>query len=121
MLPPPSKNSRNQQKRPRSRTLTAVHESILSDLVYPSEITGKRTRVNTDGSKVTKVFLDAKDSNLLEYKLETFSSTYRKLTGKDVHLCVVPLILPAHLLPWSLTRLPAPPPLISEFPAAAQE
>lgn len=74
MLPPPSKNSRNQQKRPRSRTLTAVHESILGDLVFPSEITGKRTRVNTDGSKVTKVFLDAKDSNLLEYKLDSFAS-----------------------------------------------
>jgi hypothetical protein len=31
-------------------------------------------------------FLDSKDSNLLEYKLDSFSSVYRKLTGKDVVL-----------------------------------
>jgi small subunit ribosomal protein S7e len=29
-------------------------------------------------------FLDAKDSTSLEYKLDTFSSVYRRLTGKDV-------------------------------------
>jgi small subunit ribosomal protein S7e len=30
-------------------------------------------------------YLDAKDQNLLEYKLDTFSSVYRALAGKDVH------------------------------------
>ena len=29
-------------------------------------------------------FLDTKDATALEYKLDTFSSVYRKLTGKDV-------------------------------------
>ena len=29
-------------------------------------------------------FLDAKDSTSLEYKLDSFSSVYRRLTGKDV-------------------------------------
>jgi hypothetical protein len=29
-------------------------------------------------------FLDRKDHTLLEYKLDTFSATYKKLTGKDV-------------------------------------
>jgi len=28
--------------------------------------------------------LDAKDKNTLEYKLETFSAVYKKMTGKDV-------------------------------------
>lgn len=28
--------------------------------------------------------LDAKDSTSLEYKLDSFSSVYRRLTGKDV-------------------------------------
>jgi hypothetical protein len=37
-----------------------VHASTLDDLVFPSEITGKRTRQNVDGSKVMKVFLDPK-------------------------------------------------------------
>ncbi|KAL9934619.1 hypothetical protein V8E36_006394 [Tilletia maclaganii] len=84
ILGKPGRHSRVKQPRPRSRTLTAVHESILADIVYPTEITGKRTRVATDGSKLIKCFLDAKDATSLEYKLDSFSSVYRKLTGKDV-------------------------------------
>lgn len=34
---------------------------------------------------LTTSFLDPKDQNLLEYKLDTFSSVYRNLAGKDVH------------------------------------
>jgi len=80
----PTRHSRQKQARPRSRTLTAVHEKILDDLVYPTEIVGKRTRVKIDGSKIIKVSLDTKDATSLEYKLDTFSSVYKKLTGKDV-------------------------------------
>ncbi len=31
-----------------------------------------------------QVFLDPKDRNTTEYKLETFAGVYKKLTGKDV-------------------------------------
>lgn len=37
-----------------------------------------------DGSKVTKVFLDAKDATNLEYKVDTFAAVYQRLTGKQV-------------------------------------
>ena len=84
ILPKPGPHSREKQPRPFSRTLTAVHEAILEDLVFPTEITAKRTRIATDGSKLIRCTLDSKDATSLEYKLETFSSVYRKLTGKDV-------------------------------------
>ncbi|OMO72466.1 Ribosomal protein S7e [Corchorus olitorius] len=79
---PPKKGSAVQ--RPRTRTLTAVHDAMLEDLVHPAEIVGKRTRYQIDGSKITKVFLDPKEKNNTEYKLATLAGVYRKLTGKDV-------------------------------------
>ncbi|KDN43786.1 ribosomal protein S7e [Tilletiaria anomala UBC 951] len=85
ILGKPGRRSRVKQPRPRSRTLTAVHDAILEDLIFPSEIVGRRTRVATDGSKLIRAYLDSKDSTSLEYKLDSFSSVYKKLTGKDVH------------------------------------
>ena len=53
----PGRNSRQKQPRPMSRTLTSVHEKILEDLVFPTEIVGKRTRVCPDGRKIIKVYI----------------------------------------------------------------
>ena len=84
MIRKPSRGHRQKQKRPRSRTLNAVHENVLHDLVFPTEITGQRVRYNTDGSKLLKVLLDQKDAPSVEHKLDSFASVYGRLTGKSV-------------------------------------
>merc|ERR1712211_40893 len=79
-----SRNTRAlKQLRPRNRSLTVVHDNILEDLVYPTEIVGKRTRVRADGSKLIKVHLHHETKPHNE-RIETFGKVYKNLTGKDV-------------------------------------
>ena len=66
--------------RSRSRTLKAVQEGLLDDIVYPMEITGKRIRVSVDGSKLLKVYLNRADAE----KTDTFRAVMKKLTNKSV-------------------------------------
>eukprot|EP00472_Partenskyella_glossopodia_P008784 CAMPEP_0197522734 /NCGR_PEP_ID=MMETSP1318-20131121/7821_1 /TAXON_ID=552666 /ORGANISM="Partenskyella glossopodia, Strain RCC365" /LENGTH=193 /DNA_ID=CAMNT_0043075199 /DNA_START=15 /DNA_END=596 /DNA_ORIENTATION=+ len=72
------------QPRPRSRTLTAVHQAILDDICYPTQIVGKRTICKIDGKKMLKVYLDPKDVKDCDDKLKTFGSVYKALTNKVV-------------------------------------
>ncbi|CEP03344.1 40S ribosomal protein S7 [Plasmodiophora brassicae] len=76
--------------RPRSRTVAAVHESILNDVVYPTEIVGKRIRFRLDGTKLLKVHLDPKEASNVDYKLATFAAVYRKLTNKQAEFMFPP-------------------------------
>jgi len=79
----PGKSShKKMQKRPFSRTATAVHQAMLEDIVYPTEIVGKRTRIRQDQTKLHKIYLDPKDQTNQEYKLETFAAVYKRLAGK---------------------------------------
>jgi small subunit ribosomal protein S7e len=70
--------------RPRSRTLTAVQDAILDDIVYPTEIAGKRTRCKVDGKRILKVYLDSKDQANVGGRISTFADVYSKLTNKQV-------------------------------------
>ena len=72
------------QKRPRSRTLTAVQEAYLEDLVYPTEIVGKRTVFRTDQSRVLHVHLDPRERPNVEHRVDAYRAVYKKITGKEV-------------------------------------
>ncbi|KAK8153736.1 ribosomal protein S7e [Phyllosticta citrichinensis] len=89
ILPRPKRSNRSRsnqtQKRPRSRTLTAVQDAILHDLVYPVEIVGKRIRTREDSSKILKIVLDEKERGGVDYRLDTYAEVYKRLTGKGVN------------------------------------
>ncbi|CAE8591890.1 unnamed protein product [Polarella glacialis] len=57
----------------------------LKDVVGPTEIVGKRTRISVDGTKLMKIYLDPKDKDKenVEAKLNTYAAVYKKLTTKD--------------------------------------
>lgn len=81
----PTRNTHKKlQRRPMSRTITAVHDAILEDIVFPTEIVGKRTRCRLDGTKLLKVHLDSKDRGNVNHKLSNFAVLYKRITGKEV-------------------------------------
>ena len=45
----------SKEQRPRTRTLTHVHEAILEDITFPTRIVGKRIRFSLSGKKTFKV------------------------------------------------------------------
>ena len=47
-----------------------MHEAVLDDLVYPTEIVGKRVRYKVDGSKTLKVRTPVGLSELIRLNLE---------------------------------------------------
>jgi small subunit ribosomal protein S7e len=53
------------QKRPFSRTLTSVQESLLTELLLPGVIISDRVRVRLDGSQVRKLTLDKTEQHFL--------------------------------------------------------
>jgi small subunit ribosomal protein S7e len=61
-----------------------VHDAILTDLVYPVEIVGKRLRTKEDGHKTLKVILDEKERGGVDYRLDTYADVYRRLTGRNI-------------------------------------
>jgi len=68
------------QKRPRSRTLKAVHKAILDDICAPSGVTGRQTRISVEGKRTEKVFLDPLDREVMEPRLEALGHAYQRLT-----------------------------------------
>ena len=63
------------------RTLRAVHEGLLDDVVYPTAIVAKRIHYDTDGKQTTYVTLDSHDKTRVEDRLKSFANAYHRLTG----------------------------------------
>lgn len=70
--------------RPRSRTLSSVHNETLADITYPAPIVGRRIRFKQDGTRVHKIFLDGPETGSVDYKLEALERVYTALTNKVV-------------------------------------
>lgn len=74
------------QKRPYSRTLTAVYESLLDELLLPGIIIGKRSRVRLDGSTYMKVTIDKSEQHFLEERVNAIVTVYKRLTTRDIQI-----------------------------------
>ena len=67
--------------RPNGRTLKAVNEALLDDVVFPTAIVGKSIHYDLKGGQTTHVILDQHDKNRVEDRLAAFGAAYNKLTG----------------------------------------
>lgn len=73
-------------KVPREKTLTAVHEAYLEDLLYPATIVGKRVRYPKGKGRLFKVFVDQLDKDSVEYKTNAIVACYKALTNRDLQI-----------------------------------
>jgi small subunit ribosomal protein S7e len=72
------------QKRPRSRTLKAVQQAFLNDIVVPSTVAGRQTRVSLTEGTTERVFLDPMDKDTVQDKIEAMAHAYQKLTTHKI-------------------------------------
>ena len=82
----PSAKHHPSQMRPRSRTLTAVHKELLTDVCFPSSISGRAMRITADGKKHAKVYLDPLDREVMIDRIAAVSHCYHMLTTHKIAL-----------------------------------
>ena len=73
-------------KVPRDRTLTAVFDAYLDDLVYPATIVGKRIRFPKGKVRHFKVILDKLDEETINYKIPSITACYKALTNRELEV-----------------------------------
>ncbi len=79
-----NKKSDFKQIIPKSRTLTAVYDSILEDLISPANVIGKRFRYRLNGTQLGKIFLSEESRAFLEDKIELIAQIYFALTNRKI-------------------------------------
>lgn len=73
-------------KVPRDRTLSAVFDAYLEDLIYPATIIGKRIRFPQGKARQFKVIIDPVDKESIEYKVPSIVVCYKALTNRCLHV-----------------------------------
>ena len=73
-------------KVPRDRTLTAMFDSYLDDLLYPATIIGKRIRYPKGKVRQFKVLVDPIDKDAIEYKIPCITACYKALTNRPLEI-----------------------------------
>ena len=72
------------QRIPRSRTLTAVYDALLEDLIYPANVIGRRFRFRINGSMLAKVFVSDESQAFLADKTDLITQLYFALTNRKI-------------------------------------
>ena len=73
-------------KVPRDKTLTAMFDSYLEDLLYPATIIGKRIRYPKGKVRQFKVLVDPIDKDVIEYKIPSITACYKALTNRPLEV-----------------------------------
>ena len=68
----------------RTETLTYVYDALLQDIVYPAAIVGKRIRFPKSKARVFKIQVDKLDKDLVDYKINAITASYKALTNRDL-------------------------------------
>ncbi len=74
------------KKVPRDRTLTAVFDGYLDDILYPATIVGKRIRYQKGKTRYFKVLVDPLDKDTIDYKIPAMTACYKALTNRILEI-----------------------------------
>ena len=75
------------KKVPRDKTLTAVFDAYIDDILYPATILGKRIRYPVGRTNRTyKVFVDPLDKETINFRLDAIKACYKALTNRKLDI-----------------------------------
>ena len=74
------------KKVPRDKTLTAVFDGYLDDILFPATIVGKRVRYPVGKTRTYKFIVDPLDKETVEYKLPALTACYKAITNRKLEV-----------------------------------
>ena len=74
------------KKVPRDKTLTAVFDGYLDDILYPATIVGKRVRYPVGKTRIYKVIVDPLDKEVIESKIPALIACYKGITNRILEI-----------------------------------